>query len=344
MTLRRTSAAISAGLLTLLATSGTALAQPSDGHTIYGVTSNGNRLVKFPANNPGAATPVTTSGNITGLGAGETVIGIDFRPVNGLLYAVTTSAIGDETSGTGRIYTIDKNTAAATLVPGSATLQLSGAYYDIDFNPVPNALRIVSSNGQNLRVTNVSGGDLNMNNVDTNLSYASGGPSTTPRVGGIAYTPATSGATTMYDVDYENDLVSTQGAVGGGTGAASPNSGVLNRVGATGVNVTNLFGFDIETDGTAYASAQTTGAEGGVSRGSTLYTVNLTNGALAPLGPVNGDLLDAIAVDTAAPGGGPNPVVPEFPLAALAPIAALGLGGLVVTVRRRRKQGATATA
>src|SRR4051794_7704120 len=49
---------------------------------------------------------------ITGLrgGAGETIVGIDFRPADGRLYALTNRR------GTGRLYTVSPTTGAARLV------------------------------------------------------------------------------------------------------------------------------------------------------------------------------------------------------------------------------------
>lgn len=344
MNVRRTSAAISAGLLTLLATSGTALAQPSDGRTIYGVTATGNRLLSFQATSPGTPTERT----ITGLPAGDRVVGIDFRPADGLLYALTSNAPSSSTSGQGRIYTVDKATGAATLVPGSATVSLSGSFFDVDFNPCPNALRIVSSSGQNLRVT---GASLSTVVMDTNLTYAAGDPgaSSTPRIGGAAYNPASGGSpcsTTLFDADYGRDTLAVQGARnfnGSGAAADNPNSGVLTTVGPLNIPAGTLLGFDIETDGTAYLATQLV-SDNAPAQEATLYTVNTQTGATTKLGDIGEDLIDSIAVDTAAPGGGPNPVVPEFPLAALAPLAALGLGGIVMSIRRRRNQGAAATA
>src|SRR4029453_7128246 len=62
-----------------------------------------NKLISF--NN---ATPqkLCTSTAIGGLQAGENVLGIDTRPADGAVYAL---------GSTGRIYTIDANTAAATV-------------------------------------------------------------------------------------------------------------------------------------------------------------------------------------------------------------------------------------
>src|SRR6185295_13823490 len=70
--------------------------------TVFGLT-NGNTLVSFKVATPGT---FDTSTAITGLQGGETLIGLDFRPSNGKLYAA---------SSTGRIYIINPMTAAATV-------------------------------------------------------------------------------------------------------------------------------------------------------------------------------------------------------------------------------------
>src|SRR5262249_40186620 len=99
----------------------------------------------------------TTNGNL---------IGIDFRPADRLLYAVTDA---------GGIYTINLTSGAATLVSNLTTpTPFSGGYQSLmDFNPVLSAIRLIGSNSQNYAVVN-SGGNLNVTAIQTNLSYAAG--------------------------------------------------------------------------------------------------------------------------------------------------------------------------
>src|SRR4051812_5311435 len=75
--------------------------------TAVGVTV-GNTLIQFDTSTPGT---IDSSIPITGLvgAAGETVQGLDFRPANGRLYALTTDA-----ANLGRIYTIAPSNAAAS--------------------------------------------------------------------------------------------------------------------------------------------------------------------------------------------------------------------------------------
>lgn len=103
------------------------------------------------------------------LGAGETVVGIDVRPSDGVLYALTTA---------GKVYTVGASTGVATLKstlaadPADITAAftaLVGAAFSVDFNPVVDRLRVVSETGQNLRV-NV---DTGLTTTDTDLTRAS---------------------------------------------------------------------------------------------------------------------------------------------------------------------------
>jgi hypothetical protein len=86
---------------------------------------------------------------ITGLADGESLIGVDFRPSNGLLYGV--GRIGADPASLGQLYTIDVDSGLATAV-GSRLIPLNGNAFGVDFNPVPDLLRIVSDLGQNIRV------------------------------------------------------------------------------------------------------------------------------------------------------------------------------------------------
>ncbi len=74
---------------------------------IFGV-NNKNQLVRFDSATPSA---ITTIGIITGLQPSESILEIDFRPANGLLYGLGSAS---------RLYTINTTTGAATLV-GSLT-------------------------------------------------------------------------------------------------------------------------------------------------------------------------------------------------------------------------------
>ena len=240
-------------------------------------------LVQFDASTPAT---VTTIGDITGLGQNETLVGIDFRPRNRVLYGVS-----QDSTNTGRLYTINTTTAVATLVgtltSGGTPIVLDGTEFGVDFNPVPDLLRVISSNGQNLRINPNNGVTI----VDDALNPADAGGTQRTGVTGAAYTNNVAGATTttLYDIDTINDTLVIQNP---------PNNGALNLVGPLGVNVNAINGFDISgTTGVAYAAVLT-----GSSTASDLYTIDLTTGTASRVARIDTAL--TIRGLSAAPIGG----------------------------------------
>ena len=114
------------------------------GITFYALA--GNTLDKYSTTNPET---LLSSATITGLQPGERVLGLDFRPRNGQLYALGSNS---------RVYTVNPMTGVATFAfsftnsMGGAPVLLSGTSFGFDFNPQVDRLRIVSNTGQNLRV------------------------------------------------------------------------------------------------------------------------------------------------------------------------------------------------
>lgn len=228
---------------------------------IYGVTTTGE-LVSFSSSKPNK---LIKTPKISGMPSGEKLVGIDFRPANKMLYGVTNQS---------RIYTINTATGAATSV-GTLTTALEGSDYGVDFNPVPDRLRITNDAEQNLRAnpadaTNVTDKPLIFNAADANNGK-------NPNVVASAYTNNFAGtkATMLYNIDSTLDVLLTQNP---------PNDGVLNTVGKLGVNVTINAGFDIVSandSNTAFAALQTEG-----EKTSKLYSVNLTTGAATLIGKI----------------------------------------------------------
>ncbi|MGY3212538.1 DUF4394 domain-containing protein [Mucilaginibacter sp. HD30] len=209
----------------------------------YAINS-ANELVIF---NPSTPAPITKP--ITGMAAGETVLGIDFRPSTGQLFAL---------GSTSRLYILNTSSGAAAAVGVAPfTTLLSGTDFGFDFNPTVDRVRIVSNTGQNLRI---NPNDGLVAAVDVTLS------GTSPSITAAAYTNNFAGATTtvLYDIDTQaNKLVKQD----------PPNAGTLVDVGPLGVTVTAANGFDIGSkSGTAYALLNV----GGTTK---LYTINLTTGA-----------------------------------------------------------------
>jgi hypothetical protein len=261
------------------------------------------------------ATPgtIVISVAITGLSASETLLGIDRRPANGLLYGL---------ASTSRLYTINTTTGLATAVGATSFAPaLSGTAFGFDFNPVPDRIRVVSTDTTDFRL---NPNDGTLAGTDTPLSYMVGdsGAGLTPRVVGSAYTNNVSGTavTTLFGIDSNRDVLIMQG---GPNGTPSPNGGVLTTIGAgLGLNTADLVGFDISgTTGVAFASL--TPATGGPSQ---LFTINLTTGAATLVGTIDAGLtLTSLAADVGA--------VPEP-----GSLGLLGIGGLglIAVVRRQR--------
>lgn len=231
---------------------------------VYGVTST-NQLIRFNTSSP---SNVTVVGSITGLQGGESVLGIDFRPATGELFALTNG---------NRLYVIDKNTAAVSS-PRNLSVALNGTSFGVDFNPTVDRLRIISNTGQNLRVDPGSG----VATVDGTLNGGATGADA------AAYTNSFNGATstTLYDISSATDTLYTQNP---------PNNGTLVPVGALGFDVGAISGFDIFSgDSTAYAALT-------VGTAVNLYRINLTTGSATPIGAIgNGQVpLAGLAVETA---------------------------------------------
>jgi hypothetical protein len=272
-------ALVAAGAATLTAAPASAAA---GGALVYGLTTD-NKLVSFRAETPGSTISEVA---ITGLQAGEDVVGIDVRPATGELYAV---------GSTSRVYVVNPTTGAATLsgapltdATGGAALTLSGAAFGVDFNPVPDRLRVVSDAEQNLRINVATGSTI----VDGALAYAAGdaGAGSNPAVTAAGYTNNVAGTTTttLYDVDTASDVLVTQNP---------PNAGTLNTVGSLGIgDVTAVAGFDVAAgSGTAYAALTT-------AAGTGFYTVNLTTGAATLVAAAGRQTLEDISVATARVG------------------------------------------
>jgi hypothetical protein len=237
-----------------------ALALPCQGETIIALTSGSARLLFFDSATPGTITKTVT---VTGLAAGENLLGIDFRPATGVLYAL---------GSTSRIYSINSDTGVATAIGSPGAFNLSGTRFGFDFNPTVDRIRVTSDADQNLRL-NPNDGSLSM--ADGTLAYAPGDSLTgfNPNVVGSAYTNnfSGSGATILYDIDSNFDRLLIQNP---------PNNGILNSVGALGVDTTDNVGFDISgSTGVLFASL-TVGAT------TNLYTINQLSGAATLVGVI----------------------------------------------------------
>jgi hypothetical protein len=274
----------------VLAVASVATADP----TLVALTESGELLV-FPAARPDAATRVS----IRGLGG--TLIGIDLRPADGRLYGLTT---------TSEIYTIDLGSRQATLVC-SLTVPFDGAARSgIDFNPQADRLRLVSAEGQNLRV-NV---DIGATAVDRSAAYAPADPNAgkPPAVAASAYTNSVPGAATtkLFNIGAAQDVLALQDP---------PKDGVQVTVGPLGVDFGPLAGFEIVSDPSGQDRAY-------AASGSMLYTIDLGSGAATPVGTIGAG--DSAVVSLTAASDRRRPVHPG------AELERSKGGALAITLRR----------
>lgn len=200
----------------------------------------------------------------------EQIIGIDFRPADGYLYAV---------SDNGSIYQID------TSPPGRGNIVLVGAINPrfgggvqslMDFNPVVDAVRLIGSNDQNYALVN-NNGNLNVTAVQTKISYAAGDANAgiDPNLVGGAYTNNNPGAATtlFYGLDYDLDVLIT--IAPGANGSSATGGGQLTTVGRLLTFAGNPINITPTADADIYTDLQGGNHLIGVS-GRTLFTIDLS--------------------------------------------------------------------
>lgn len=273
--------------------------------TVYAIAP-GNQLLRFDSATP---TTIQSTRAITGLGANQTVRGIDFRPRTGQLI-ISTVTTGSANNSVVTTYRLDPSTAAAALIGATAPLAGAGDVpTGYDFNPTVDRIRYVNVNDENARL-NPNNGTLAGD--DTNLTA-------TAAVIAVAYDrnfdrQVNAGdvgplPTTLYGIDRATGMLVTQGGING-AGPGGANGGVITPVGPLGVTLsaTRDGGFDVmdSTDngqgggaflGTGFAALTTAD---GVTR---LYRINLANGAATLVGAVGDGTLEiygiAVAPDSA---------------------------------------------
>ncbi|RZL04673.1 MAG: DUF4394 domain-containing protein, partial [Hymenobacter sp.] len=287
------------GALLGLALLGSAAA--TQAQTIYGLStiSSGTNLVTFSA---AAPTTFTATVAITGLGTGQTLVGLDTRPATGELFALGYNPTGTQA----QLYTLNRTTGALTAVGAALTLNLgtTAARIGFDFNPTVDRIRVTSSARTNFRL-NPNNGALAA--TDGTLTYATtdANANQTPGVGSSAYTNSYIGstATTLYNLDETNNRLVTQ---------VPPNDGTLNTVATlSGTATSNAIAADLDiyynpttAANVAYMSVVVSGTAG---NSSLLYTLNLTTGVASPAGSIGltvpTTVTDiAVAIDRTVPG------------------------------------------
>lgn len=234
----------------LLAGAGTAQAQ-----TVIALM-DGNMIAPIDAKSWTAGKPMKVTG-VEGK-----LIGIDVRPADGMLYGLFDD---------GSIAVIDTSTAKATLKSKLSSTLARGVAATVDFNPVADRLRVIGSDGTNLRA-NVDDGKVTTDGAlkfaDTDMHKGE-----TPNIVAGGYTNSVKGAkeTALYNID------ATIGAL---VKQAPPNDGILTAVGKLGVKGKS-YAFDIVTVDAA-------ASEGWLLADGTLYRVDLAKGTASEVGKIKG--------------------------------------------------------
>jgi hypothetical protein len=242
---------------------------------------SGSTLVSFDPETPSVGTSIP----VTGLTAGQTLVGIDVRPANGLLYGLGVNA----TTDTATLYNISVLTGVATIVGTIGGVgDLPGSGYGFDFNPVVDRIRVTTDTGLNFRI-NPNNGSLS--GLDVMITPAGS------QISGVAYTndetglAFNGGVTTLYTLDSFSDQLMIQTGPNG-----NPNAGVQSPVGPVGVgDFSTANGFDIPPGvDTLVASSRVPSGSGlallTVGGAVQLYSIDLVTGH----GTLIGNFLDGI--------------------------------------------------
>lgn len=249
----------------LLATIMLASAFQANADTLY--SFNTNQLAVIDTLNLGTVSYL----NISGLSAGESLLGVDLRPTDGLVYGVTTA---------NNIYTFNTATGEATFKASLSGASLTSQSVGIDFNPSADfagnaSLRVVTGAGNNYAVnadTGVAGNTAsNIGTGYTAVAYTNSIPNVSPGTGDTT------------DLYYINTSSNSLHFLNTGFNSPGTNGGI-QTVGVLGVDPLSANGFDILGNGKGYALFNVDDG----TLNSQLFSINLTTGAATYLTTLNG--------------------------------------------------------
>lgn len=237
----------------LAALSSAALAAPAVGLT------GDKTLVWFDTDKPAETKTI----EVTGV---DRLHGIDLRPADKMVYGV---------AGDGSLVTINLETGAATTVSKLSEMLPDGVKASVDFNPMADKLRVMGSDGTNLRVDPASGKVTK----DGNLAFEPGDPSaeTKPNIVATAYLNSFGKPekTAMYDIDATALFIQQ----------TKPNDGTLKTIGGLGVTLGDNVAFDIQTTEAGENTAW-------LATGGALYKVNIEKGTAEKAADVDAGFRD----------------------------------------------------
>jgi hypothetical protein len=274
---------------------GIALQQPA-ATPLFLLSADGTQLTRLLSNS--LTTPTTVA--IAGITAGETLIGIDYRPQTGQLFSMGINPTADN----GTIYIIDPQMGTASVVGTSGSVAFvttAGAVvdfppvsagYGFDFNPTVDRIRVVAGSGLNFRANPNDGMPVDTNNTAADGTNPDGSingqPAGSTGVTAAAYTnsfgQAAGGVTTQYVLDPASNTLFIQNP---------PNNGTLTAaqtvtVGGNPLDFVEANGFDIPSTVRVTTSASPATGSGfaalTVGSGTRLYSIDLSNGRATDLG------------------------------------------------------------
>jgi hypothetical protein len=280
---------------------GIALQQPAAA-PLVALSADGTQLSRFLSNSPSTATTVA----IAGVTAGETLVGIDYRPLTGQLYTLGVADALDNAT----LYILDPQTGTASVVGTASAIAFddgtgvpvdlppASAGYGFDFNPTVDRIRVVTGTGLNFRINPINGApvDGNMNNtsappagINTDGSL-NGLPAASTGATAAAYTNSfgqgTGGVTTQYVLDPVSNTLFIQNPPNAGT-VTVPQAVTLS---GSPLDFIEASGFDIPSDVKVTTSAAPAVGRGfaALTVGTTtrLYAINLNTGAATDLGAI----------------------------------------------------------
>ncbi|MBP9883652.1 MAG: DUF4394 domain-containing protein [Chitinophagales bacterium] len=247
---------------------------PVTGNLIFAITTN-NNLISFDSDKPSY---VRTQVAVTGITTGQSIVGADFRPATGELFALGYN----NTTGESQLYKVNTSSGVTTIVNTTPTiLSLGGTMVGLDFNPTVDKIRVVSANNMNYRLDPLTGA---ITFTDLNLNYGAGDINfgADPNVNAVAYTNSFAGSvtTTLYDYDFILNFLSTQNP---------PNNGTLLSIGASGIMVNTVdpsIDMDIYSEMAGNTNIAFLAANTGSSINDVLYTVDVATGTVTSLGMI----------------------------------------------------------
>lgn len=267
---------------------------PFAGRPLIALGSNGTTLVRLGAAAPGTTTTVA----IMGLTAGESLVGLDFRPQTGQLLALGINPVADN----GTLYRLDPQSGVATAIGATgliAFVDAAGAVVDLpdpavadygfDVNPAVDRVRVTARSGLNFRINPNTGAPVDGGaGAGTNPDNGINGSGSTG-VEAAAYTNSytqslTGGVTTLYTLDAVNDRLFIQNPPNNGTQSA----GLPLRLNGAPLDILGAAGFDIPPevavtvsnapiDGVGFATLNVAGQSG-------LYAIELASANVVALG------------------------------------------------------------